>query len=285
MLGQLGKLASARFIDKPIFIVGGSRSGTIALLMAIGKHRRILSSPSEDPFITDLGGMVHALEYCSDVERDYYLRTLRISHDYIYKSLHRLALESAFGRHYGLKQLVKYTLENGLGLFQKRYWCTKTFPSELVTQGLLKLYPGTKFIWILRNGVNVVHSRRKFPEFRELSFENHCQHWADSIMRFSYLFDLSEAIVIRQESLADDPAMVFRNIFNHIGVAYDPGPAEFALSHLVHPLDEDTSKGVNVKKVLSERSPAYEGWTVEQKSMFRDICGEAMNKAGYSLDF
>jgi hypothetical protein len=286
MLDLLGRLASSRFIDNPIFIVGGSRSGTVALLMAMGKHKHILSTPSEDPFITDVGGMVHALEYCSEVEKDYYLRTLRISHEYIYKSLRRLAMESALGKHYGLKQLVKQAVGSEGKLFQKRFWCTKTFPSELVAQGLLKLYPGTRFIWILRNGVNVVHSRRKFPEFRELSFENHCQHWAESIMRFSYLFRLSESIVVRQEELADDPDKIFRRIFNHIGISYDPRPTEFALTHLVHPLDdESTSTGVDVKKVLSERPPAYENWTVEQKSMFKDICGEAMSKAGYNLGF
>lgn len=285
MLDLLGKLASSRFIENPVFIVGGSRSGTIALLMAIGKHKRILSTPSEDPFITDIGGMVHALEYCSDVEKDYYLRTLRISQDYIYKSLRRLAMESALGSNYGIRQLVKHVVSGETNLFKKRYWCTKTFPSKLVAQGLIKLYPKTKFIWILRNGVNVVHSRGKFPEFRDLSFEVHCRHWAESIMRFGYLFDLPEAIVIRQEELADQPEMVFRRIFDHLGVTYDPGPTEFSLTHLVHPLDESTSEDVNVKKVLSERPPAYLKWTLEQKSIFKEICGEAMRQAGYNLEF
>lgn len=285
MLDLLGKLVSSRFIENPVFIVGGSRSGTIALLLAMGKHKRILSTPSEDPFITDIGGMVHALEYCSDVEKDYYLRALRISHEYIYKSLRRLALESALGRHYGIRQLVKDAVSGETNLFKKRYWCTKTFPSELVAQGLLELYPRTKFIWILRNGVNVVHSRGKFHEFRDLSFDKHCHHWAESIMRFAYLFELSEAIVVRQEELADQPDMVFRRIFDHIGVTYDPRPTDFSLTHLVHPLDESTSEDVNVKKVLSKRPPAYQKWTVEQKSIFKDICGESMRQAGYKLEF
>jgi hypothetical protein len=285
MFDLIGKLASSRFISNPIFIVGGSRSGTIALLMAMGKHKQILSTPSEDPFITDIGGMVHALEYCSEVEKDYYLRTLRIPAQYIYESLHKLALESALGKHYGLRQLAKFTVSGEVNLLKKRFWCTKTFPSELVAQGLLKLYPATKFVWILRNGVNVVHSRRKFPEFRDLSFEVHCRHWADSIVRFSYLFESPEAIVVRQEEFADDPEIIFRKIFDHIGIPYDPKPAEFALTHLVHPLDELSSEDVNVKKVLAERPPAYQNWTVEQKSIFKDICGEAMQQAGYNLGF
>ena len=100
MLDWLGSVASARFIKSPIFIVGGSRSGTIVLLKAMGRHARILSTPSENPFITDIGRMVYSLEFCSEVEMDYYRRTLRVSPDYIYQSLRRLALESAIGRRY-----------------------------------------------------------------------------------------------------------------------------------------------------------------------------------------
>jgi len=67
MLDWLGRVASARFIKSPIFIVGGSRSGTIVLLKAMGRHVRILSTPSEDPFVTDVGGMVHSLIPLSSV--------------------------------------------------------------------------------------------------------------------------------------------------------------------------------------------------------------------------
>ena len=59
MLDLLGKLASTRFSKSPIFIVGGSRSGTIVLLKAMGRHTRILSTPSEDPFVTDAVSYTH----------------------------------------------------------------------------------------------------------------------------------------------------------------------------------------------------------------------------------
>ena len=106
MLELAGKLATARFINRPIFIVGASRSGTIVLLKAMGRHTQILSTPSEDPFITDIGGMVHSLEFCDEVERQYYRETLRISQDYLYGRLRRLALESALGPHFGLRYLA-----------------------------------------------------------------------------------------------------------------------------------------------------------------------------------
>jgi len=286
MLDWLGKLVSSRFSKSPIFIVGGSRSGTIVLLKAMGRHCRILSTPSEDPFITDVGGMVHSLEFCTEVEKQYYLDTLRISQGYIYDILRRLALESALGPHYGLKQLIKLAVTSKVNPLVKHYWCTKTFPGKNTAQGLNRLYPEARFIWILRNGVNVVHSRCQFPAFRDLPFEEHCQHWADSILRFSYLLEMPQAVVVHQEELVDDPDRVFRRIFETFCIDYDPKPTEYALTHHVHPLgDESTTKGINIKKTLSERPPAYQEWTQEQMRMFTDICGEAMRLAGYEVEF
>lgn len=286
MLDWLGRVASARFIKSPIFIVGGSRSGTIVLLKAMGRHRRILSTPSEDPFITDVGRVVHSLEFCPEVEKQYYLETLRISHDYIYDMLRRLALESALGAHYGLKQLIKMLVSKEANVLKKDYWCTKTFPGENTALGLKRLYPDARFIWILRNGVNVVHSRCQFPAFRDLPFDEHCRHWASSIMRFKYLLEFPETVVVHQEELVDDPDNVFRRIFEEFHVDYDPGPTKYALTHHVHPLgDESTTKGVDIKKTLADRPPAYQNWTQEKKGMFKDICGEAMQLAGYELEF
>lgn len=286
MLDWLGKFATAGFINHPIFIVGGSRSGTIVLLKAMGRHARIVSTPSEDPFITDVGGMVHSLEFCDEVEKKYYTDTLRIPQAYIYERLRCLALESALGPHCGLRYLIKLAVAGKANPAKKRYWCTKTFPGKNVAQGLMRLYPDARFIWILRNGVNVVHSRGKFPAFRDLSFEEHCRHWADTVGRFSYLLELPGAVVVHQEELVEDPDRVFRRIFHTLGIDYDPKPTRYAQTHHVHPLaDESTTKGVDIKKTLSERPPAYLEWTQEQKRIFKDICGSTMQMAGYNVEF
>jgi hypothetical protein len=286
MLDSIGRLATTRFLEHPIFIVGGSRSGTIVLLKAIGRHPQILSTPSEDPYLTDIGRMVQSLEYCSEVDRKYYQDSMRISHGYIYANLRRLALESALGPHYGLRQLAKLAIRGKVNLFKKRYWCTKTFPGKPAADGLVRLYPEARFVWILRNGVNVVYSRCRFPAFRDLSFEEHCRHWASSINRFSHLLEMPGAVIVQQEELADDPRSVFRRIFDTFGIEQDIGSAEYALTHHVHPLaDLSTTTGVDIKKTLSERPPAYLEWSAKERDIFKDICGDAMQRAGYELEF
>lgn len=283
---MIGRIACANFIQHPIFIVGGSRSGTIVLLKAMGSHGEILSTPSENPFITDIGGMVHALEYCSESEQKYYQQTLRVQHEYIYNDLRRLAIETSFGSHFGMKSLIKHLTQGKTNILRKGYWCTKTFPSENVAKGLLKLYPDAKFLWILRNGVNVVYSRCRFPAFRDLAFEEHCRHWADLIKRFVYLKELPGSAVVRQEELLDDPDQVFRRIFDVFGIGYDAKPAEYALTHHVHPLsDESTIKGVDIKKTIAKRQPAYMEWSTDQRNIFKKICSESMHIAGYKIEF
>jgi len=256
------------------------------LLKAIGKHKNVISAPTEDPFITDVGRMALQLEFFDNHERDYYLRTLRISFDEILALLRRLALESAFGKNYGLNYFSKTLVKEGLSVLHKTRWCTKTFPGRDTADGLLRLYPSAKFIWVLRNGINVVHSRTKFPEFRELDFQDHCTHWAQSIRRFSYLSKMSQAVVVKQEELADDPDTVMRKIFEHVGLPNDSRSSEFLLTHHVHPLsDESTIKGVDVRQVLAERPPAYARWNDEWKAIFKATCGDAMKMAGYPIDF
>lgn len=286
MLDTVGQIASRNFFDNPIFIVGGSRSGTIVLFKALGLHPEILATPSEDPFITDVGRMAYDLAHASERDVHYYERTLRVPRDYIFARLRQLALESALGPHYGLRHLLRQSVAQKTWLPRKRYWCTKSFPGRNTALGLQALYPNARFIWILRNGLHVVHSRTLFPEFRDLDFSEHCQHWADSIRRFAYLADMPAAAVVHQEDLADDPDAQFRRIFDRLGLPYAPAPTEFALNNHVHPLaQESVTPGVDVKAVLKQRKPPHESWSDTQRATFKDLCGEAMAQAGYAMPF
>jgi hypothetical protein len=230
--------------------------------------------------------MAYDLAYATERDVHYYERSVRISRDYIYEQLRRLAFESAFGPGYGLRGLLAQSVKQKLFYPTRRYWCTKTFPGEATARGLMALYPSAKFIWILRNGMSVVHSRTKFPEFRELEFRDHCKHWADSIHRFAYLRKFEGAVVIRQEELSEDPEDVFGRIFALVGVPYHPASTQFASENLVHPLaDEGTTPGVDVKQVHRQRTPPYEKWNEQERALFKEICGDAMAIAGYPVPY
>jgi hypothetical protein len=279
----LGKILTKNCFHNPIFVMGSSRSGTSVLLQALGKHPRILSMSGEAPFITSMGGAAHLFEFAEN--SDYYLRSIRVTKDYLYDYFRRLSFEVAAGSNYGLKMMLKGILSGDISLLLKRYWCAKTFPDYRVSKSLVQLYPKSKFVYMVRNGCSVVQSMTKFSGFREQSFETNCKSWAEAVKKYHYLLGFQSAVVIRHEQLVENTEEIFQKIFNLIGVGYHEKPADFIKTVLVHPLDSSTETGVDVKYILNARKPPYENWSSEQRSVFQNICGDGMRELEYEIPF
>ncbi len=285
MRDLLARTLARRFYHRPVFLVGAGRSGTIALFRALGTHPEILFIPGgEIPFVTTIGSAVLPFEIGE--KKDYYLEQTKVPKDYLYSQLRRLCFESATGPHYGLKVLLKDLLRSRIQFTKARYWCVKTFPGNKVFEGLLHLYPEAKFIYIVRNGLDVVRSRTKFSAFRDEDFAEHCGVWANAAERFSYLQSNSNAVMVRQEALISQPEVVFEKIYDLLGITHDEKPIEYIRTTLVHSLaDDETHDNVDVRTHLENRKPAYEEWSPEQRQTFKTICGAAMHKLEYEIPF
>lgn len=282
MMNRLVELLLGNLLDSPVFVVGAGRSGTSVLLRGLSLHPEILPAEAEAPFVRDVGEFVNTLEFSSS--SDYYLKNLNISRDYLYRYLRRLCFECVHGPYYGLggtwgvwRRVVDFA--------RVRRWCAKTFPEESGYRGLKQLYPNARFVYIIRSGMEVVHSRTRFRGFRHLDFDVQCRAWADSIGCFGYLNEAEAAISVRHEDLVSDPESFLRAIFSFIGVDFCDRPVEFVNSNLVHPLDEGTKSNIEVRQTFELRPPAYEDWTPEQCATFKEIAGEAMGEAGYEMPF
>ena len=282
---MLAKLLTRRLFHNPIFVVGDGRSGTSVLLQALGKHPLILSMPGEAPLLTSIGGIVHLFEFGDKTKKDYRLHALQCSKGYLYDHLRRLCFEICAGKEYGLKRLMKRFIRNPISFSKICCWANKTFPSEDVANALLRLYPSGKFIYIVRNGIDVVHSKTRFHSFRDIEFRQHCQSWKTQIEKYRYMKNIKSAIQVRHEKMVICPDEVFREIFSFLGIAYRDDPAEFVKTTIVHPLDEATQPGVNVKELFANRCSPYENWSGEQRDLFNSICGESMREMGYELPF
>jgi hypothetical protein len=83
-------------------------------------------------------------------------------------------------------------------------------------------------------------------EFRAMEFNEQCE-LALTIKRFGYLFDMPEAVVVRQEELLEDP----EGLPAHLRASADTlpfRPGRICADNPVHPLDiRDSMKGVDVK--------------------------------------
>jgi hypothetical protein len=284
MKQAVARSLSSRFVRRPIFQVGASRSGTIVLYKALGRHPAILAMPGENPLVDPLAGLAASFE--SGDEAWYFRESVRLDPPRLYAKLRDLIFETTGGPHMGFRTLAKALARDPLGFAAKRHWCVKCFPLEASARALCALYPEARFVYIVRNGVDVVQSRTKFPVFSGQPFEQHCEFWVQAARKFDYLRQWDRCIEVRQEQLLSEPEAVFARICRHLGTDDHPAPAEYVRTTLVHSRgDVSTQVGVDVRKSLTERAPSHETWTAEQRETFRRICGPDMERLGYAMPF
>lgn len=283
MLDMAGRLLTKRFFHRPIFIVGLGRSGTTALFSGLIKHPQVIGAQFEYPFMGYLSRIPYVYEFGD--HHDWLLHSLSVPKSYLYQQLRRVAFEVAVGKQYGLKTLMRNMMRGDWHLLAKRFWCAKTFLAYDAYQGVMQLYPEAKFVYILRNGCEVVQSRTKFKSFAQRDFETHCREWAESIGQYRYLLEVENGVRIYQEDLISNPESVYEKVFDLVGLPPHDAPSRFVRSTLIHPLDETTKHDIDVKEVLTARPPAHADWNAEQRSIFKDICSQAMQEAGYEMPF
>ena len=280
-----------RYYHRPVFVIGTGRSGTTVLLEALGAHPKLLAAWGEAPLLSDIGRMAHRYT-ADDHEGAYVRRATHLSERSYLAILRRLAFESCFGADGGLwmrfragaERAVKYRC-SPLRPRLVTHWCAKTEPDRTGFEGLLSLYPGARFLWIVRNGLAVVNSRQRFHGFREMDFAKQCETWAASIDTYGYVRDSERALELRHEQLVEDPEALFRQILDFLDIRPHPGPTRFAQSTLIHPLDQKTQVRTDVRKALKEREAGWEHWGADEKETFRRICGQAMETMGYPIRF
>jgi len=303
MKARIGKYLTRNVLPNPIFVAGIGRSGTSVLLKALVQHPLVLPSWGEAPLIRSFGELAGYLEYSE--HRDYYRESLNVPEDYFLAQLRRLCFEYVVGANYGLGRHAEYILgrgqaarqRDGLGpfikgildrvpsTFGKRHWCAKMLPRVNEYHGLLRLYPGAKVVYIVRNGLDVVHSRTRFHGFRNLPFESHCYTWTESVEDYRHLVDAEASMLVRHDRLVADPEGFLGEVYDFTGLTYERGPIDFVKNTMMIPLDEETKDGIDVKKAFEARRPPYENWTPEQKEAFKRIAGNAMDEMGYEIPF
>jgi len=285
----LHRVMNWRYYHHPIFVIGTGRSGTTVLLEALGAHPNLLAAWGEAPLIRDCGRL--AREFTADDSDGEYLRTTsRLSERLYLARLRRLAFETTFGVDGGLytrsranaERLVKYR-KWPLRPSVISHWCAKTFPDEQSSEGLLAMYPEARFLLIVRNGLHVVHSRTRFRGFKSSDFASQCRTWANSIETYSWVSHTDRALELRHEDLVSDADAFFTGVHDFLGLGRHLGPAKFAKSTLIHPLDQKTKARTDVKKAFEQREAGWEQWSEDERHTFRRICSQAMESLGYRI--
>jgi Sulfotransferase family len=278
-------LNTMTFMDSPVFVVACGRSGSTALCTALGQHPNILMAGPEAPFMHRIAQMAH--DYAFGKDSPYYQTSVQLDTFRFRETLKRLCYTSVFGEERGFSyHPLRVGWKNSV-FFRGRgiqYWGAKAFLGEEATKGLLWLYPRAKFIYLHRNGLDVVHSMSKFEAFRTLGFDDRCRFWSERAAQYAHLLRDGNSLTVRFDDFVADNAAVFESICTYLELAGDPRPANYASSTLIHPLDKPTENG-DAKAVLMNRKPGYLDWTAEQRSAFKGLCAEAMGSLGYEMPF
>ena len=125
----------------------------------------------------------------------------------------------------------------------------------------------------------------KFSGFVEKKFQERCEFWATTVVRYDYLRARDNAFTIHFEKFAQNPPEIFEGIYRYIEAEMDGKPKLFAETTMVHPLNEEGTRRGNPYVELRNRQPGQVQWTKGERHLFISICGESMDILGYSIPF
>lgn len=250
-------------MQHPVFILGSVRSGTTALMEALRS-----CTPYRGP------GEGHLLELSLHltmlVERFYAERSGIWSAGYD-------TLITSVPQTYMLDAVRHVFVELARSRFPSGRWLDKTPRSNMIAAAplLLSIWPGARFVFCKRRGIDNVASRlRRMPE---TTFEDHCHDWALCMSNWLAVRDRLNCACIEVEhlTLAAQPAAVVDALTPFLSL--EPSEAKRMAEALSSHRHERSSADPTCTLDLDETR-----WADGEKSAFRRICGPMMHQYGYS---
>ena len=275
----------------PIFIIGAPRSGTSVLGWALAQHGSLWTSRELD-LLFNLYGKNHLWDAYRDA-------TARPEGNWLFE--HGVARPELFA-YLGLGINALFTAKSG-----GKRWVEQTPVNTFLADVLFDMFPGARFIHMLRDGRDVVHSmmnfHKRFPgkTHEELlasgqvpdwgrDFRHACNTWAlfvtasaEQCERFP-----ERCLTVRHHELASDPDAGFRKICAFLGEEYEAQMAGFYGSNRINSSfvpDSWVAPDSTAKPVRVDRdSGPWKGWDAEKREIFMEEAGAAMVKCGLSIE-
>lgn len=248
----------------PVFVIGSPRSGTTALALALGRHPGMWTA-GESQVLVDLF-FKGALDRNYAREGSGWLSRQGVGPEEFLADV-GLGFNHLFTRAAGGKRWVDHTPRH-----------------TLMLEWLPAMFPGARFVHILRDGRRVVHSMVHFGEQRSdgevpwwaTDFTKACRTW----VRFATAAVQHEAaqparfLTVRNEDLVADPAGGFGRLLDFLGAAADPQPAEFFAGNRVNSSFAVAEQGLGAaQRTLTD---PWAEWGDEERRTFARIAGPSL---------
>ncbi len=205
-----------------VFVIGAGRSGTSALGWALAQHPQFWVSAEAD-FIHGLYGD-GALENAYARSRDASGRTWLRVNDMEYEE---------FCRHIGVGIHSMLSSRSG-----DRDWVDATPSNTLMARDLALMFPGARFLHIVRDGREVVESMLAsgfgIPAARD--FATACEYWRGLVacgLEAEHSHP-DRVLQVRHARMSDDPQGFMRDVLSFLGVEHSDAPAQFLRSNVIN---------------------------------------------------
>lgn len=253
--------------EEPVFIIGSPRSGTSVLAWSLVHHGDFWTSPETDflYWLYGRGQLRKAVREVADRTDRSWLNVLHLDEK---------DLMAALGL--GVNALISSKSKG-------RRWVDQSPTYTLVASELSDLFPGARFLHIVRDGRSVVHSmiNSGFAARWASDFTLACRTWADFV-RAGTRFEatcLERCLRVSYADLVADPAAGFEEIHDFLNAPRRPGSAEFFSTQRINSSFQSAEPG----SYVAPPEP-WSVWTKAQRETFRREAGAAMEAVGFGAE-
>jgi hypothetical protein len=245
--------------ESPIFVVGAPRSGTSMMQWALRQHPKLWGGQESDYLIPLAAHLREVHDFGSQRGKLHWLSGQKVSLD-------------EFVRFVGLGVNALYTKRAG-----GRRWVEQTPQYTLHMQQIVKFFPAVAFLFMLRDGRQVVSSLRNFVN--PMDHEQACHTWVKfvneglSFKRGEHGDSLS---IVRYEDVVSRAEETLRAVYDFLGEPFEKKSVEFIETKRIN-----SSFGGSTKDALV---PRWLTWTREERRTFDAIAGRLLIELGYASD-
>lgn len=247
--------------SEPIFVVGAPRSGTSMMQHALRRHPALWGGEESD-FLVPL----------SDGAWEAYQAGRRRG------ELHWLSSEDVsweeFLAHLGAGVNALYTQRSD-GL----RWVEQTPQYTLHLDTIRMMFPGARFLFMLRDGRQVVSSLREFVN--PVRHDRACQKWrafTEAGLEFGRSEHGDRLLTVSYEDVVRDTDAAVRRIYAFLGLDHEPASVEFVTRE--HPINSSFGDEASSAKIV----PRWRWWTPEERQAFDEIAGDLLIALGFERD-
>lgn len=178
-----------------------------------------------------------------------------------------------FLRHVGYGINALYTSRSG-----GKRWVEQTPRYVLYMEDLARMFPGARFVFLIRDGRQVVHSLRHFLDpqpHRQACFtwRDHTEAGLRALRQMP-----SRVLEVRYERLIMQTEHEVSRICNFLGLDFHKGIVEFITSR------PPVNSSFPTESRHDKLKPRWNQWTFREKQEFAHICGHLLIELGYEKD-